>query len=130
LVIGVDRRDNAAALRQAGARRVVSDLWELLTGLMPGRHGPKRHKLLQTARNIAAAEALLIQQPWRLVLPSPARGRARLRGSGHDAGGLDERAEGRRRQRRAARGRIGSADGYVPGDTFRSCRQGSPSGAG
>ncbi len=72
LVIGVDRRGNAAALRQAGAQLVVSDLWELLTGLMPGRHGPKLHKLLETARNIATAEALLIQEPWRLIMPSPA----------------------------------------------------------
>jgi hypothetical protein len=51
---------------------VVSDLWELLTGLMPGRHGFKLHELLETVRNIVAAEALLAQQPWRLVLPSPA----------------------------------------------------------
>jgi alpha,alpha-trehalose phosphorylase len=74
LVIGVDRRGNAAALRRAGAQLVVADLWELLSGLTPGTHGPKLHKLLETAHNIAAVEAVMIQRPWQLVLPRPAAG--------------------------------------------------------
>ncbi|HXX68592.1 MAG TPA: beta-phosphoglucomutase family hydrolase [Polyangiaceae bacterium] len=72
LVIGVDRRGNAAALRQAGAQLVVADLFELLAGLMPGKHGPKLHKILETAQKIATAETLMIQQPWQLVLRGPA----------------------------------------------------------
>lgn len=72
LVIGVDRRGNAAALRQAGAQLVVADLFELLAGLTPGKHGPKLHKILETGRKIATAETLMTEQPWQLVLKAPA----------------------------------------------------------
>ena len=71
LVIGVDRRGNAAELRQAGAQLVVADLWELLAGLAPGNHGPKLHKVLEAAQNIATADQVLVQQPWKLVLRAP-----------------------------------------------------------
>jgi alpha,alpha-trehalose phosphorylase len=72
LVIGVDRRGNAGALRQAGAHLVVADLWELMGGLLPGRHGPKLHRLLDVAKNIATAEAVIDQEPWKLVVRKPA----------------------------------------------------------
>ena len=68
LVIGVDRRGNAAALRQAGAQLVVADVWEMLAGLAPGKYGPKLHKALQTARNVAAAEKVMVQRPWQLIV--------------------------------------------------------------
>jgi alpha,alpha-trehalose phosphorylase len=38
---------------------------------MPGKHGPKLHKLLETAHNIAAAEELMEQEPWKLILSKP-----------------------------------------------------------
>ena len=69
LVIGVNRDEQADALRANGADVVVDDLGELLASSESTVHraGPRGHHLLAAARRIVAISDDYPADPWRLV---------------------------------------------------------------